>query len=76
MMLVRFTTPANVILGPSEITVFHPEATAAINGSHNNCSKSSWYDILLPLYALNTIRNKSQHERRRAWEQAISHKSM
>ncbi|KAJ4294979.1 hypothetical protein N0V90_006987 [Kalmusia sp. IMI 367209] len=48
--------------GPTEITVFHPEATAAINGSQNNCTKSSC---------------KKQHdERRRAWEQAITYKTM
>lgn len=63
--------------GPTEITVFTPEATWEINDPSNNCSKSSWYDILLPLYALNTIRSKQQHDqRRRAWEQAISFKTM
>ncbi|KAF2260598.1 putative benzoate 4-monooxygenase cytochrome P450 [Lojkania enalia] len=63
--------------GPSEITVFNQEATWAINGPSNNCTKAAWYDILLPLYALNTIRSKQQHDqRRRAWEQAISFKTM
>ncbi|CAI6336558.1 unnamed protein product [Periconia digitata] len=63
--------------GPTEITVFHPEATLAVHGFSNKCSKSAWYDILLPMNSLSTMRDKRQHnERRKVWERAISYKTM
>lgn len=63
--------------GPTEVTVFKPEVKWAVDGPHNNCTKAVWYDILLPLVALNTNRSKSQHDqRRRAWDQAITMKTM
>ena len=61
------------IEGPNEITIFNPEAQIAINGSANLCSKAVWYDILLPLLAVNTTRSKMDHDRRRRiWNHAFT----
>ena len=59
--------------GPTEITVFTPEVKWAVDGPLNNCTKAVWYDILLPLVALNTNRSKIEHDyRRRAWDAALA----
>ncbi|KAF3480939.1 uncharacterized protein GIQ15_06286 [Arthroderma uncinatum] len=59
--------------GPAEITIFHPEAIAKFDGPGNKCSKSVWYDFLLPHVGVNTIRNKPFHDqRRRIWTKGLS----
>lgn len=59
--------------GPSEITIFTPEVKWAIDGPTNQCNKAVWYDILLPLIALNTTRSKKEHDqRRRTWDHAFT----
>ncbi|KAF2649441.1 putative benzoate 4-monooxygenase cytochrome P450 [Lophiostoma macrostomum CBS 122681] len=63
--------------GPTEITVFTPEVKWAVDGPLNKCTKAVWYDILLPLTALNTNRSKAEHDqRRRVWDQAITVKKL
>ncbi|KAI8631113.1 cytochrome P450 [Xylariaceae sp. FL1651] len=52
--------------GPNEITIFHPEALGAISRPQNGCTKSPWYDILLPHVAINTTRDQREHDARRA----------
>lgn len=62
-------------IGPSEITVFHPEVFWAIDGPKTECIKSDWYDILHPNRALVTARVKSSHQtRRRQWNRGFSSK--
>ena len=59
--------------GPGEITVFHPDVLALLDGPGNKCSKSVWYDFLLLRVGVTTIRDRSFHDqRRRVWNQAVS----
>ncbi|CAI6337129.1 unnamed protein product [Periconia digitata] len=59
--------------GPSEITIFHPEVFTAIDGPRTKCTKADWYDILLPELAINTTRDKVEHDhRRKIWNTAFT----
>ncbi|KAI0380762.1 cytochrome P450 [Hypomontagnella monticulosa] len=59
--------------GPNEITVIHAEALEALHGPRSTCSKSDWYDILKPHVAVNTTRDKKEHEmRRKSWNPSFS----
>ena len=59
--------------GPAEVTIFTPEVKWAVDGPTNQCNKAVWYDILLPLIALNTTRSKKEHDqRRRTWDRAFT----
>ncbi|KAL9122404.1 MAG: hypothetical protein Q9187_001041 [Circinaria calcarea] len=63
--------------GPTEITIFTPEVKWAVDGPANHCNKAVWYDILLPLIALNTTRDKKEHDhRRRIWDRAFTVKAL
>lgn len=54
--------------GPNELTIFCPEILFAVDGAGNTCTKPAWYDLLEPEVALNTVRDKGQHDwRRRIW---------
>lgn len=35
-----------LVLGPNEITVFHPDIHQATDGHGSNCTKSGWYDMV------------------------------
>ena len=61
------------VQGPSEITISHPEVKMAVDGPGNKISEAVWYDILLPLPAVNTTRDKGDHDRRRRiWNRAFT----
>lgn len=61
--------------GPSEITVFHPDVFAVIDGPRSECIKSEWYDLLHPNMSLVTARDKKTHtSRRRQWKYGLSAK--
>ena len=63
--------------GPTEVTIFTPEVKWAVDGPANQCNKAVWYDILLPLIALNTSRSKKEHDqRRRTWDHAFTLKGL
>lgn len=63
--------------GPTEITVFHPSAFAAIDGPDTECIKSEWYDLLHPDRALLTTRNRTIHDsRRRDWKQGFINRGL
>ena len=71
--------PSNLCLfslkGPNELTVYLPEVLPAVNGRDNPCTKTAWYDFLLPEVAMNTTRDKQAHDqRRRVWEHGFSFK--
>ncbi|KAF1956306.1 cytochrome P450 [Byssothecium circinans] len=58
--------------GPSEVTVYDAEAYNAISGPGTPCIKSVWYDMLHPLVAINSIREKEGYaSRRRMWDQSF-----
>lgn len=61
------------ILGPSEITVYHPDVFMAMDGPQGNCVKSEWYDVLHPKQSLVTARVKEVHgARRRQWNRGFT----
>lgn len=73
MALMQSSDLLHGIVGPTEITVFTPEVKWAVDGPSNQCTKAVWYDILLPLVALNTNRSIREHDkRRRVWDRAVT----
>ncbi|OJK01623.1 hypothetical protein ASPACDRAFT_26755 [Aspergillus aculeatus ATCC 16872] len=59
--------------GPNEITVFHPQALAILDGPRSQTRKSDWYDLLLPYEGVTTIRERALHDqRRRIWNKAFA----
>lgn len=71
-MSIRLT-----LSGPSEITVLVPEAVSTINEAKNTCSKPAWYDLLRPLRAIISIRDKAEHDlRRRVWDRGFGTKGL
>ncbi|KAM0812265.1 putative Cytochrome P450 [Seiridium cardinale] len=63
--------------GPNEITIFTPDAIPSIHGPESACSKAAWYDNILPVYSIVTLRSKPAHDaRRRAWDQGYSIKAL
>ena len=63
------------MLGPNEVTMFSPDALIAVLGAGSKCTKTCWYDVLKPLIALNTTRDKDLHARtRRIWNRGFSKK--
>lgn len=60
-------------IGPSEITVYHPDVFMAIDGPSGSCVKSEWYDVLHPKMSLVTAREKEVHgARRRQWNRGFT----
>lgn len=59
--------------GPAEVTVFLPEALAAVGSRQSDCIKSEFYDLLYPERALFAARDKDTHaKRRRDWQYGFS----
>ncbi|KAL9623092.1 MAG: hypothetical protein Q9160_002606 [Pyrenula sp. 1 TL-2023] len=55
-----------------ELTIFEPEVYNAISGPGSKCIKSDWYDMLHPMVALNSIREKAGYApRRKMWDEAL-----
>ncbi|KAH8811348.1 cytochrome P450 monooxygenase-like protein [Xylogone sp. PMI_703] len=55
--------------GPSEVSIFDPDAVPIILGPRSRCSKAPWYDVSLPLISMHTARDKKAHDkRRRLWD--------
>ncbi|KAF4630617.1 hypothetical protein G7Y89_g7519 [Cudoniella acicularis] len=62
--------------GPSELTVFHPAVFEVIGGARTSCIKAPWYDMLYPMVAINSIRDKEGYApRRRVWDTALNLKA-
>ncbi|KAH7313675.1 cytochrome P450 [Stachybotrys elegans] len=63
--------------GPSEITIFTPEAMVQLDGIGNKNTKPAFYDFLHPNIGIENIRDRPFHdERRRIWTQAFSSKAL
>lgn len=66
-----------VRIGPSELSIVHPKAVQAIYGFGSKCRKTAWYDLLLPIISLETIRDRTIHDaRRRIWAPAFKEKAI
>ena len=64
-------------IGPSEITIFDPEAVPLILGPKSKCMKATWYDASLPLISMHTARDKRAHDqRRRIWDHGFTANGM
>ncbi|KUI73113.1 Tryprostatin B 6-hydroxylase [Cytospora mali] len=63
--------------GPSEITVFVPDAFDVIDGRHSVCTKAEWYDLLHPEQSLVSTRDKTVHnKRRKEWLYAFTNQGL
>jgi len=63
--------------GPSELTVFSPEALWAMNAPGNTYTRPDWYDSINPMKSLANVRSPAVHDqRRRIWDQAFSVKAI
>lgn len=59
--------------GPNELTIFRPEAYAALHGAQSKCTKSDRYDVLKPSHSMHSTRTKADHgKRKRVWDHAFS----
>lgn len=59
--------------GPGELTVFHPGVFDAIGGAGTPCIKAPWYDMLYPMVAINSVREKNGYaHRRKVWDTALN----
>ena len=60
-------------VGPAEITAFTPEALYAVEAPGSACGRTDWYDNILPMKGLISLRNNYEHDqRRKIWEKAFS----
>ncbi|RFU29400.1 hypothetical protein B7463_g6939, partial [Scytalidium lignicola] len=63
--------------GPSEITIYLPEAIPVIYGPSSKCTKAPRYDVSWPTVSMHASRDKTLHDkRRRIWDRAFSTKSL
>ncbi|PSR97179.1 averantin oxidoreductase, partial [Coniella lustricola] len=66
-----------VRLGPQTLSICDPRALEVIHGAGTKCTKAPWYNCLHPMYSLLTDRVGAAHrQRRKAWEQSFSTKSL
>jgi len=65
-----------VRVGPTELSIIHPEAAAAIHSTSSPCSKGPWY-AGIPRKSIQSTRDKAHHQRRRrVWDQGFSAKAL
>jgi cytochrome P450 family 628 len=66
-----------VRLGPRELSITDPKASAIIHAPASPCTKGPWYDVLLPLVSLHMCRSRPEHARRRkAWDRGFTSKAL
>lgn len=62
-------------IGPSELSITHPDAVKAIYSNASPVTKGPWYTLLDPRVSLSFSRDKQVHARRRkVWDQGFSTK--
>lgn len=62
-----------VRVGPSNVSIIHPQAVTQIYGPRSKCIKSSFYDNGYPMGSLHAYRSRSKHDqRRRVWSTGFS----
>ena len=61
-----------IYTGSGELTIYDPEIFTVVAGPGTTYIKSPWYDMLYPLIALNSIREKEGYApRRNLWDNAF-----
>ena len=53
------------VLGPEELTIFHPDAFKAIHGAGTKTTKPAFYDVTAPLESVFSTRSIQKHDLRR-----------
>ena len=62
-----------ICVGPSEIASFHPDSFSVLEGFGTKCTRSDFYDIMLPNNSVVFTRSKPMHDARRpVWSAALS----
>ncbi|KAF4226423.1 hypothetical protein CNMCM6805_004602 [Aspergillus fumigatiaffinis] len=57
-----------VRIGPSEVSIIHPEAVAIVHSAQSRCTKNAFYDNAHPMMSLHSWRDRDAHDqRRRVW---------
>ncbi|KAI0427569.1 cytochrome P450 [Xylaria sp. FL1042] len=63
--------------GPEELTIIDAAIPHIIDSSKSQFTKATFYDVVLPMVAINTTRNADDHDsRRRIWNKGFSSKAM
>ncbi|GLA73266.1 hypothetical protein AtubIFM55763_004175 [Aspergillus tubingensis] len=66
-----------VRIGPSDLSIIHPDAVNIIYGFKSACTKAPFYDLGAPVQSLHAHRNREAHDqRRRVWSLGFSDKSL
>ncbi|BCR84059.1 cytochrome P450 [Aspergillus chevalieri] len=66
-----------VRVGPSELSITHPDAVKAIYSNASPVTKGPWYTLLDPRVSLSFSRDKQVHaRRRRVWDRGFSTKAL
>ncbi|GCB17330.1 tryprostatin B 6-hydroxylase [Aspergillus awamori] len=66
-----------VRIGPSDLSITHPDAVNIIYGIKSACTKAPFYDLGAPVQSLHAHRDKEAHDqRRRVWSLGFSDKSL
>ncbi|PYH91424.1 cytochrome p450 monooxygenase [Aspergillus ellipticus CBS 707.79] len=66
-----------VRLGPTELSINHPKAIAAISSSQSPCTKGPFYSLLEPRNSMHMTRDPVEHARRRkVWDRGFSAKAL
>ncbi|KAL4734141.1 Tryprostatin B 6-hydroxylase [Aspergillus similis] len=66
-----------VRVGPSEVSIVHPEAVGIIYGPNSGCSKNAFYDNGHPMMSLHSYRDRTAHDqRRRVWSAGFGDRAL
>jgi tryprostatin B 6-hydroxylase len=64
-------------VGPSEVSIIHPEAVGIIYGPDSRCSKNAFYDNGHPMMSLHSYRDQKAHDqRRRVWSAGFGDRAL
>lgn len=64
-------------IGSNDLSIIHPKAVNAIYGHGSKCRKADWYDLNKPRISVLTIRDRTNHDkRRRVWSAAFGDKAL
>ncbi|OOQ91423.1 Tryprostatin B 6-hydroxylase [Penicillium brasilianum] len=64
-------------VGPSEVSITHPEAVNLIYGPNSRCSKNAFYDNGHPMMSLHSYRDRTAHDqRRRVWSAGFGDRAL
>ncbi|PWY70995.1 benzoate 4-monooxygenase cytochrome P450 [Aspergillus heteromorphus CBS 117.55] len=66
-----------VRVGPTELSINHPDAISAISSSQSPCTKGPFYTLLEPRNSMHMTRDPVEHaQRRKVWERGFTSKAL